>query len=117
MSGKKQTNKQIPKTTTPLISLPVLITIYLSLFNLDINECNSTMEVCQQTCINTNGSYYCQCREEYELNDDNSTCSGKLSLIPSYLGYNFLNTISVNSCSIYFIKINEFHWMYISIQI
>ncbi len=33
------------------------------------------MEVCHQT----NGSYYCQCREGYELNDDNTTCSGMIS--------------------------------------
>ncbi len=43
---------------------------------IDIDECNFSMDICPHDCINTNGSYVCQCREGYDLNDDNMTCTG-----------------------------------------
>ncbi len=45
---------------------------------LDIDECYFSMDICQHDCINTNGSYYCQCSEGYDLNDDNMTCTGNV---------------------------------------
>ena len=51
---------------------------------IDINECNS--DDCQQTCENTEGSYECQCKSGYELNDDQKTCDGLL-LIYGNLSY------------------------------
>ncbi|VDI25327.1 Hypothetical predicted protein [Mytilus galloprovincialis] len=41
----------------------------------DINECTDQLSVCQQVCINTNGSYYCQCGRNYNLGKDGKTCS------------------------------------------
>ena len=39
----------------------------------DINECVLEKEVCKNggICVNTNGSYYCQCNEFYQGNDCN----------------------------------------------
>ena len=30
---------------------------------------------CEQNCINSIGSYICECRDDYSLNDDGKTCS------------------------------------------
>ena len=43
---------------------------------LDINECNTNNGGCDDTCINTIGSYYCQCDTGYSLNSDGHTCNG-----------------------------------------
>ncbi|CAL1547387.1 unnamed protein product [Lymnaea stagnalis] len=41
---------------------------------LDINECHNT-SLCDQLCINTEGSYYCQCGKGFVLSaSDNSSC-------------------------------------------
>ena len=45
---------------------------------LDINECQSTsLNRCQQQCINTIGSYKCGCNTGYQLSHDGKTCTGK----------------------------------------
>ena len=43
---------------------------------LDINECLENNAGCDHTCVNTLGSYYCQCGDDHELHDDNHTCEG-----------------------------------------
>ena len=42
----------------------------------DINECSTGTSDCQQFCINTNGSYYCDCETGYTLKNDNTSCDG-----------------------------------------
>ncbi|VDI31096.1 Hypothetical predicted protein, partial [Mytilus galloprovincialis] len=42
---------------------------------IDVNECTDQLSDCQQDCINTNGSYYCQCGRNYNLETDGKTCS------------------------------------------
>ncbi|XP_036362858.1 uncharacterized protein LOC115216258 [Octopus sinensis] len=39
----------------------------------DINECER-QNMCEQICINTQGSYKCQCEKGYTLKADNSSC-------------------------------------------
>ncbi|XP_037820017.1 uncharacterized protein LOC119609351 [Lucilia sericata] len=39
----------------------------------DINECKEE-KPCDQTCINTVGSYYCKCREGFSLQADQQSC-------------------------------------------
>lgn len=55
----------------------------ISLSIVDVNECteNSTRDVCgvRGTCINTIGSYRCNCSTGYTFG--NGTCVGELSLI------------------------------------
>ena len=51
--------------------------IYYIIINIltDINECNNN-STCDHRCINTFGSFVCECNSGYELNDDLMTCSG-----------------------------------------
>ena len=45
---------------------------------IDINECNSNNGGCNHTCINTVGSYVCQCNSGYTLSDSNNhSCIGE----------------------------------------
>ena len=41
----------------------------------DIDECNDFLGDCEQICINTEGSYTCECDWGFELNDDNTSCN------------------------------------------
>ena len=42
----------------------------------DIDECLEESHSCQHTCINTNGSYVCDCNEGFALTSDGRTCRG-----------------------------------------
>ncbi|GAB1601778.1 fibrillin-1-like, partial [Argonauta hians] len=41
----------------------------------DINECAANNGQCDQECVNTEGSYLCQCNHGYILGEDNHSCS------------------------------------------
>lgn len=43
----------------------------------DINECEEMNGGCQQNCVNTLGSYYCECGEGFRIHTDAHTCIGK----------------------------------------
>ena len=45
-------------------------------FLTDIDECNNNNSTCDQRCINTIGSFICECNSGYQLIDDLMTCSG-----------------------------------------
>ena len=54
----------------------LLLLLMLLLFS-DINECSSrSTNNCQQLCVNTDGSYTCQCRTGFTLNRNGRTCRG-----------------------------------------
>ena len=42
----------------------------------DINECSEGLSSCNQWCINTVGSYACDCYSGFALGTDNHTCEG-----------------------------------------
>ncbi len=43
----------------------------------DINECVvADNGGCNQSCVNTPGSYHCLCSEGYALENDNHSCTG-----------------------------------------
>ncbi len=48
---------------------------------LDRNECIETPDVCPQKCINTPGSYKCQCWNGFRWNKEKKTCQGILLYI------------------------------------
>ena len=43
---------------------------------IDINECREERDVCHQECVNTDGSYHCDCRSGYRLTVDEISCNG-----------------------------------------
>ena len=40
----------------------------------DADECSTNADSCEQLCINTEGSYLCDCEESFALNSDGRTC-------------------------------------------
>ena len=46
----------------------------------DINECASNNGECSQVCLNTEGSYSCDCYPGYELGPNNHTCNGMCTI-------------------------------------
>ena len=50
----------------------------------DINECLSSRHGCEQVCVNTQGSYLCECNRDFALSSNGRSCSldcgGSLSL-------------------------------------
>ena len=61
------------------VSYMLAFEIKLNLFYIDIDECELGISRCQQQCINTEGSYRCDCRFGFQLNlDDNYTCIGNV---------------------------------------
>ena len=44
---------------------------------IDINECAVNNGQCDHNCHNTEGSYYCTCKEGYVLLTDQRGCSGE----------------------------------------
>lgn len=41
----------------------------------DIDECSGVND-CEQVCVNTEGSYTCDCIEGFELDEDGRRCNG-----------------------------------------
>lgn len=45
--------------------------------NLDINECEGNMSGCNDSCVDTIGSFYCECHDMgYEVGLDGFSCIG-----------------------------------------
>ena len=66
------------------------------MLNLDINECAINNGGCSQVCLNTEGSYSCDCYPGYELGPNNHTCNGRCTTFTKvliYNGYYILDTI------------------------
>ena len=53
---------------------------FMHYYYLDINECEDNNGGCSQLCINTIGSYYCNCNTGYHFIDNSTTiCIGRYS--------------------------------------
>ena len=48
--------------------------------SIDIDECELDTDGCHQQCINTPGSFMCNCSDGYLLNEDGFTCDGNTEL-------------------------------------
>ena len=44
--------------------------------SLDVDECAIANGECEHECINTEGSFYCDCRGGHMLESNNRTCEG-----------------------------------------
>ena len=50
---------------------------------IDINECSISNGGCEDTCVNTDGSFECSCSTEgYQLSGDGLTCQGTQNKFP-----------------------------------
>ena len=45
-------------------------------FLIDVDECAIANGECEHECINTEGSFYCDCRGGHMLESNNRTCEG-----------------------------------------
>ena len=54
---------------------------YYIIISSDINECRTSNGGCQYICLNTLGSYQCQCRTGYTLFSNGRTCEGIMLII------------------------------------
>ena len=57
----------------------MLITVnvqWIFLWFIDIDECTTGVDECDQNCQNNIGSYECSCDSGYILNDDGFRCNG-----------------------------------------
>ena len=69
-----------PQTTMVAMVLTFLckITIILTVNHAaDVNECSTNNGGCSHVCTNTVGSFVCSCNTGYELDSDETTCSGE----------------------------------------
>ena len=51
-----------------------------SLLRLDLDECGARSHDCQQVCVNTEGSFRCECHSGFMLNRDRKSCQGIVTL-------------------------------------
>lgn len=56
----------------------------------DMNECDMHKGGCDQVCVNTIGSFHCECEEGYSMMGDGTTCRGKIQLILVRFNYVFI---------------------------
>ena len=49
----------------------------LTIYNKDVDDCQTNNGGCNQTCTNTAGSFECSCGTGYTLALDNLDCDGK----------------------------------------
>ena len=75
-------------------------------YDSDIYECSDDNGGCQQTCVNTVGSYRCECLAGFTLRWDSHTCGGKLliydildSLPSDTVGFTFFAIYQIDSLS------------------
>lgn len=52
-------------------------------FVLDLDECAESVDGCEQVCINSVGSFSCDCNTGYDLQPDLKACQGEYFLLYS----------------------------------
>jgi len=55
-----------------------IMCVFMHVVPTDKDECEELNGGCQQTCVNTLGSYHCECREGFRMHADARTCIGKI---------------------------------------
>jgi len=77
-----------------MINYHTKVIVYLIL---DIDECRTGTHNCEQVCVNTEGSYSCECFSGHELGSDKRTCNGKPKMTTS-TAENYFKYIAINEC-------------------
>ena len=49
------------------------------MYQLDVDECANNNGGCSQMCMNSDGSFKCECRSGYQLDRNGITCNGESS--------------------------------------
>ena len=52
---------------------------FVTCFHADIDECRMEIDRCNENCLDTVGSYTCNCNAGYTLNSNGFTCDGMLA--------------------------------------
>ena len=76
MADVKVSNLSNRKSSS-LTMVVIIESFILLLFILDINECAVDNGGCDEVCINTNGSYSCQCDSGLKLLSNKKSCGCK----------------------------------------
>lgn len=63
---------------------------------IDINECSTGNNSCEQVCVNNIGSYTCDCNPGFQLDNNSYNCSGINSKSLIILLFQF--NIDINEC-------------------
>lgn len=79
----------------------LLLCLCMLLQHIDMDECaDRNMSACSQVCVNSVGSYRCECEKGYFLEEDRKTCTkrerGESSLLPLQFFFPFL--FKANAC-------------------
>lgn len=69
----------LSNTSTAIHAYNLIVNIFSTNFDTDIDECFELTSGCEQLCNNTPGSFECQCFPGFFLKSDKTTCS-KLGL-------------------------------------
>ena len=71
-------------STSPYVNhwgkLPWIVNQVFFNISVDLDECQVVNGGCEHTCVNTYGSYYCECDDGYSLNEDKHTCTREYML-------------------------------------
>lgn len=70
-------------------------------FAIDVNECLDNNGMCSHDCVNTEGSYYCECPTGYILGPNSHDCQGEYCCVFKCTLYSLdigivLNTVVIN---------------------
>ena len=77
------------------------MSFYHSCF-VDIDECKLNVVRCEQECYNTEGSYFCECNDGYDMESNGYNCTSmKSTRIHIYLHIN-ANTFIIQALMTYF---------------
>lgn len=51
----------------------------------DVDECNTALNECEQVCSNTIGLYVCDCAVGYILDENGKTCNGRITIRSNFI--------------------------------
>ena len=67
----------------------------------DVDECTANIHDCEQICVNTWGSFECQCDTGFKLDDNKKTCSSKFMELRTENFWKVFGNYSLHSGSVF----------------
>lgn len=65
----------LSNTSTAIHAFNLIVNIFSTNFDTDIDECLEKTSGCEQLCNNKPGAFVCQCFQGFSLKSDKTTCS------------------------------------------